>query len=168
MAKVKVTNRPMPAVGKPSARPSNRRGSPEAIEKRRVARMFNDLLGGRGAAAQKLDGRTEKRRQRLLRELEQGQAHGDKELKPLDVLQRVQELLELGEPVASIRKVCKIPRSRQQNEGVVELVHRLHNAYAFRPEAYRFVGISDETLNEAGILQTEGGRRVSRKKKLLD
>ena len=167
MPKTKVTTRPAPAAPKAFLRPANRRGSPEAIEKRRVARMFNDLLGGRGAA-EKLDGRTEKRRQRLLRELEQGQAHGDKELKPLDVLQRVQELLELGEPVSSIRKVCKVPRSRQQNEGVVELVHRLHNAYAFRPEAYRFVGISDETLTEAGVLQSDGAKRLSRRKKLAE
>jgi hypothetical protein len=29
----------------------NRRGCPEAIEKRRVARLFNDILGGRGAGA---------------------------------------------------------------------------------------------------------------------
>ena len=51
--------------------------------------MFNDLLGGRGPTAQKLDGRTEKRRQRLLKELELGMARGAKrELKPLDVLQR--------------------------------------------------------------------------------
>lgn len=153
------------AKSKVSMRPANRRGSPEAIEKRRVARMFNDFLGGRGAAAQKLDGRTEKRRQRLLRELEQGQSHGDRELKPLDVLQRVQELLELGEPVSSIRKVAKIPRSRPQNEGVVELVHRLHNAYAFRPEAYRFVGITEETLAEAGVLPNDGQRRAAARKK---
>src|SRR4029079_1346699 len=85
-------------------RPPNRRGSPEAIEKRRVARVFNDILGGRGAAAHKLDGRTEKRRQRLLKELEAGKARGSRELKPLDVLQRVQELMDLGETVSSIRK----------------------------------------------------------------
>ena len=42
------------------ARAPNRRGSPEAIEKRRAARVFNDVLGGRGTASQKLDGRTEK------------------------------------------------------------------------------------------------------------
>jgi len=66
-------------------RAPNRRGSPEAIEKRRVARVFNDILGGRGASAHKLDGRTEKRRQRLLKELEAGCARGTRELKPLDL-----------------------------------------------------------------------------------
>ncbi len=57
---------------------TNRRGSPEAIEKRRVARVFNDILGGSGSAAGKLDGRTEKRRQRLLSELEAGKARGSR------------------------------------------------------------------------------------------
>ena len=150
---------------KASVRGGNRRGSPEAIEKRKVARMFNDLLGGRGANAAKLDGRTEKRRQRLLRELEQGQAHGDRELKPLDVLQRVQELLDLGEQLSSIRKVCKVPKSLTANEGIVELVHRLHNAYGFRPETYRFVGIAEDVLGEAGVIQAEGARKSGRKKK---
>ncbi|GAC1393746.1 MAG: hypothetical protein NVS3B10_25010 [Polyangiales bacterium] len=154
------------AKAKISARGGNRRGSPEAIEKRRVARMFNDLMGGRGSSTQTLDGRTEKRRQRLLKELEEGHAHGSKELKPLDVLQRVQELLELGEQISSIRKVCKIPKSRLQSEGIIELVHRLHNAYAFRPETYRFVGISDETLGEAGVLQTEGSKKGTRRRRV--
>src|SRR5262245_50389402 len=80
-------------VGAPK-RAANRRGSPEAIEKRRVARIFNDVLSGRGAGAHKLDGRTEKRRQRLLKELEAGKARGSRELKPLDVLQHVQELMD--------------------------------------------------------------------------
>ena len=100
-----------PRLARP-ARPANRRGSPEAIEKRRVARVFNDILGGRGASSAKLDGRTEKRRQRLLKELEAGKARGSRELKPLDVLQRVQELMDLGEPLGSIRKVTKIGRAR--------------------------------------------------------
>src|SRR5271163_2347216 len=92
-------------------KPQNRRGSPEAIEKRRAARQFNDVLGGRGASAQKLDGRTEKRRQRLLKELADGMARGRRDLKPLDVLQRVQELMDLGETIGSIRKVAKVRKT---------------------------------------------------------
>jgi hypothetical protein len=153
------------AKAKASARSGNRRGSPEAIEKRKVARMFNDFLGGRGAAAHKLDGRTEKRRQRLMRELEAGQAHGQRELKPLDILQRVQELLELGEPVSSIKKVRKVPKSIPFAEESVELVQRLHKAYAFRKEAYRFVGISDDVLGDAGVVPNESGRKGARKKR---
>jgi len=133
-------------------RPANRRGSPEAIEKRRVARVFNDILGGRGASSQKLDGRTEKRRQRLLKELEAGKASGSRELKPLDVLQRVQELMDLGEPLSSIRKVAKVRKSTVTAEAIVGVVERLHRAYRFRPEVYRFVGIGEDVLREAGVL----------------
>ncbi len=131
---------------------ANRRGSPEAIEKRRVARVFNDILGGRGAAASKLDGRTEKRRQRLLKELEAGKARGSRELKPLDILQRVQELMDLGEPLSSIRKVAKVKKTQVAKEAIVDVVERLHRAYSFRPEVYRFVGIGEEVLREAGVL----------------
>jgi hypothetical protein len=136
----------------------NRRGSPEAIEKRRAARLFNDVLGGRGSATQKLDGRTEKRRQRLLKELEDGKARGARELKPLDVLQRVQELMDLGEPLSSIRKVAKVRKTTIPEATIVEVVQRLHEAYGFRPEAYRFVGIGDEVLRGAGVLTGEPRR----------
>jgi hypothetical protein len=134
----------------------NRRGSPEAIEKRRAARMFNDVLGGRPAG--KLDGRTEKRRQRLLAELESGKvsAGGKRDLKPLDVLQNVNELLEMGESVASIRKVHKPKKSPTELGDAAEIadvIGRLHRAYGFRPEAYRFVGIGDDVLRAAGVLE---------------
>ena len=133
-------------------RAANRRGSPEAIEKRRVARVFNDILGGRGASANKLDGRTEKRRQRLLKELENGKARGSRELKPLDVLQHVQELMDLGEPLSSIRKVTKVRKNALPAEAIVDVVERLHRAYSFRPEVYRFVGIGEDVLRDAGVL----------------
>jgi len=144
-------------------RPANRRGSPEAIEKRRVARVFNDILGGRGASAHKLDGRTEKRRQRLLKELEAGKARGSRELKPLDVLQRVQELMDLGEPLSSIRKVTKVRKSAVAPEAIVRVVERLHRAYSFRPEVYRFVGIGEDVLREAGVLADASKRRLKSK-----
>ena len=144
-------------------RPPNRRGSPEAIEKRRVARVFNDILGGRGASAHKLDGRTEKRRQRLLKELEAGKARGSRELKPLDVLQRVQELMDLGEPLSSIRKVTKVRKSTLAPEAIVGVIERLHRAYSFRPEVYRFVGIPEEVLREAGVLAGAPKRRLKTK-----
>ena len=148
-----------------AAKPQNRRGSPEAIEKRRAARMFNDVLGGRGLGAQKLDGRTEKRRQRLLRELEAGTARGARELKPLDVLQHVQELLTLGEPLANIRKVAKVRKLAALPETIVDVVQRLHKAYGFRPEAYRFVGINDDVLRVAGVIPADPAARRPRAKK---
>jgi hypothetical protein len=153
------------AKAKAPSKPQNRRGSPEAIEKRRAARIFNDVVGGRGVSGHKLDVRTEKRRQRLLAELEAGSTRGKRELKPLDVLQHVQELLELGESLSSIRKVAKVRRSTLPDESVVEVVERLHQAYGFRAEAYRFVGIGDEVLRAAGILGDDGARRPRGRKK---
>jgi hypothetical protein len=131
--------------------PLNRRGSPEAIAKRRAGRAFNDLFDpGSGGL---LDGRTQKRRQRMLYELEHNKARGSgRELKPLDVLSHVSELLALGETLAAIRKVCK-PRPAPEVEGsLVTVVQELHRAYGFRPEAYRFVGLDDGVLRAAGVL----------------
>ncbi len=133
------------------SKPANRRGSPEAIEKRRAARYFNDVLGGRAAGRRRLDGRTEKRRLRLLRELESGKARS-RDLKPLDVLAHVQELLELGETVGSLRKVAKVKKSAVLGEEVAVAVSRLHRAYGFRPEVYRFLGIGEDVLKAAGVL----------------
>ncbi|HLK38062.1 MAG TPA: hypothetical protein VKU41_14975 [Polyangiaceae bacterium] len=146
-------------------KPQNRRGSPEAIEKRRVARLFNDILGGRGAHAGKRDGRTEKRRQRLMRELESGQARGSRDLKPLDVLVRVHELIELGEPLRSIRKVAKVRKASVPPEEVVAVVGRLHRAYGFHRECYRFVGVGDDVLREAGVLGAEPPKRARAKRR---
>lgn len=143
---------------RPPARPTNRRGSPEAIEKRRAARLFNDVLGGRRSAG-KLDGRTEKRRQRLLTELEAGRTRTGRELKPLDVLQHVDELLSIGEPLSSVRKVAKVRKHGVPDKELAGVVGRLHKAYAFRPEAYRFVGIGDEVLRAAGVLEASGAAR---------
>jgi hypothetical protein len=165
MAKGTKRARSASAPGAAGGKPQNRRGSPEAIEKRRAARMFNDVLGGRGLGAQKLDGRTEKRRQRLLRELEAGTARGARELKPLDILHHVQELMDLGEPLSSIRKVAKVRKSTVPPESMVEVVGRLHKAYNFPPEAYRFVGVGDDVLRSAGVLTTEGPQRGRSKKR---
>jgi hypothetical protein len=146
-------------------KPPNRRGSPEAVEKRRAARIFNDVLGGRGASGHKLDGRTEKRRQRLLKELEAGMARGSRELKPLDVLQRVQELMDLGEPLSNIRKIARPRKTPLPDDAIVEVVERLHKAYSFRPEVYRFVGIGEDVLRTAGVLREDAAKRARGRRK---
>ena len=148
------------------AKPQNRRGSPEAIEKRRAARLFNDILGGRGSGAHKRDGRTEKRRQRLMRELESGKVRGARELKPLDVLVRVHELMELGEPLRSIRRIAKVRKPAAPAQEMVDVVSRLHKAYGFRPECYRFVGIGEDVLRSAGVLAAEPARRPRGRKRI--
>lgn len=42
---------------------------------------------------------------------------------------------------------------------MVEVVSRLHKAYGFRPECYRFVGVGDDVLRSAGVLGAESMRR---------
>jgi hypothetical protein len=150
------------AKTKTGARSPNRRGSPEAIEKRRAGRRFNDVLSGRGGSRPSLDGRTEKRRQRLLRELERGSTETARPLKPLDVLLRVDELLSLGEPLASIRKVARARKPGVASESIVLAVGQLHTAYHFRPETYRFVGIGEDVLRSAGVLEGDRVRKGQR------
>jgi hypothetical protein len=139
---------------------SNRRGSVEAVEKRRAGRSFNEVLSGLAGSGKVLDGRTEKRRQRMLKELVAGETIRRKPLKPLDILLRAQELLTLGETVASLREALKgKKRPRVAGPSVVDAVRKLHRAYGFRYETYRFVGIDDETLEAAGLRKSERARQ---------
>lgn len=148
----------MPRKVEPPA-PANRRGSPEAIDKRRSARSFNELLDPTGVS--RLDGRTEQRRRRLLLELESGKARGSgRPLKPVDVLSHVTELLALGESLAAIRKVCRPRPAPPIDARFIETLTRLHRAYGFPKEAYSFVGVSDEALKRAGICS---GARISKR-----
>jgi hypothetical protein len=133
--------------------PPSRRASPDVVQKRRVARQFNDLLLGTGGGTGRLDGRTEKRRQRLLEELREGVARSNAApLKPIDVLSRVASLLALETPLAMIRKFARPARKVTSSDEVVDGIRKLHGAYAFPPEVYAFVGIDDETLKRAGVL----------------
>ena len=139
-------------------RADNRRASPEAVEKRRAARLFNKAMLGEGRGG-RADGRTERRRRRLLEELAKGATRGGKRgLKPIDVLARVQELLALGEPLASIRKACPKPRPVEATPEVIEGVRRIHEAYAFPADAYAFVGLDVEALHAAGVLPDRADR----------
>lgn len=142
---------------KPSAgRSPNRRGSPEAIAKRRAGRAFNVLLGS-GSGRRRLDGRSQKRRERLLHELRTGKTRGSRqELKPLDVLTRVNELLELGESMSVIRKVCRGRAPAAGRAALIQVVTDLHQAYGFRADAYRLLGLDDEVLRAAGVVDGAG------------
>jgi hypothetical protein len=129
----------------------NRRASPEAVAKRRAARAFNEVVLGPGPGPRAGDGRTERRRRRMLHELAQGATGSGHELKPIDVLLRVQALLDLGETVASISAARALPEPVKTTDALVEGVRRLHQAYAFAPEVYRFVGIGEAALVMAGV-----------------
>ncbi|KYG06429.1 hypothetical protein BE21_34830 [Sorangium cellulosum] len=153
-ARAGSTKAPRPAKRNGDAQ--NRRGSPDAVEKRRAARRFNELLLGGGGRAG--DGRTERRRRRLLAELAEGVARrGKRALKPIDVLSRVEELLELGEPLASIRKAYPPPPPVEVTAELVEGLRHLHRAYGFSADVYRFVGLDAHALRKAGVLR--GGER---------
>lgn len=115
------------------------RGSPEAVAKRRAARSLNTMFGSGGTGPTR-DGRTEKRRQRLLTELQEGQRNG-RPIKALEVLVNTNELLELGETLGSIRKRGAKPLKAELSEEDMEIVHRTQQEYGFRPEAWKMLGV---------------------------
>ncbi|MGF1465907.1 MAG: hypothetical protein ACFCGT_07215 [Sandaracinaceae bacterium] len=122
---------------------ASRRGSPEAIEKRRAARALNAIFAGRQEGPQGLDGRTEKRRQRLVAELKEGKSAKGEPLQPVEQLQHVDDLMEIGETVASLRKQgVKFPRTRvAELRGADDLIEQVQEAYDFRAEAWRILGV---------------------------
>ncbi|MFT3921978.1 MAG: hypothetical protein QM778_05540 [Myxococcales bacterium] len=138
---------------------SGGRGSAEAIEKRRVARQLNTLFGGPGNPAGKLDGRTEKRRQRLLKELKEGRA--GQALKPIEIVCHANELLSLGETLTSIRK-NGLKASRidlVDSSEKAETVLRAQEAYGFRPEVWKLLGIDLAELESAENSKAPATRR---------
>jgi hypothetical protein len=136
------------------------RGSAEAIEKRRVARQLNTLFGGGNNQPGKLDGRTEKRRLRLLKELKDGRA--GQALKPIEIIAHANELLEMGETLSTIRKNgVKTPKLELDGSSErVETVLRAQEAYGFRPEVWKLLGIDlAELTAESSAAKTAGRRR---------
>lgn len=124
------------------------------MAKRRAARAFNEVLAG--GSPRPGDGRTERRRRRLLQELTEGVTRSGQDLKPIDVLLRAQALLDLGETAESLVAARPPPPAVPATEALIEGVRRLHAAYGFAPEVYRLVGIDDAALRLAGVL---GGKR---------
>jgi hypothetical protein len=136
-----------PGMVKGGRKESGGRGSAEAIEKRRVARQLNALFGAGGHAAGKLDGRTEKRRQRLLKELKDGK--NGQPLKPIELITHANELLGLGETLSSIRKNGIKAQRMELPDSVdkVEAVQRAQEAYQFNPEVWKLLGIDLDELS---------------------
>ena len=143
------------------------RGSPEAVEKRRAARQLNALLLGSSKSAVELDGRTEKRRQRLIQELKEGR--GGEAIKPIDRLSHVNELLGIGENFSSLRKqgikVTKTPL----NDEVIETAERVQAANPeIRPSAWKILGIDMDAegrvVREPAVRTRGRGRPAKRKK----
>ncbi|MFO0695656.1 MAG: hypothetical protein U0230_18990 [Polyangiales bacterium] len=144
------------AKQKKAAKSSGGRGSAEAIQKRRAARHLNTILLGGGSAESKLDGRTEKRRKRLLKELTDGKS--GQPLKPIDVVSHVDELLGLGETMASIKKAGVKARKTAATPDVVDAVRKAQDAYSFRSEAWKMLGLSLEELTAPAAPKAGRGR----------
>jgi hypothetical protein len=116
------------------------RGSPEATEKRRVARALNAIVARSGGGPIGLDGRTEKRRQRLVRELTEGRRGAP--ISPIDVLTHVGELLALGETIDTLEKQGVEPRRTAMSPELQEVCERVREAYDLPEEAFHFLGLS--------------------------
>ena len=137
---------------------SGGRGSPEAVEKRRVARQLNALFGGRAPGEGKLDGRTAKRRLRLLKELKEGR--GGRGLKAIEVVSHANELLLIGDKLSGIRKNgVKAPRI-EIDDSTMKVVARTQTAYGFRPEAWKLLGV--QLASDAKRAKNGAGKKRGR------
>lgn len=141
---------------------ARKKGSSDAAKKRSIARRFNDSLVGRTPRARRektLDRRTARRLDRYRAELKKGKKNGDKVLTPLDVAVRVHELLNFGDRLADIRKLSKPREIDYDGEALVRVLKEMHPIYQFRPEAYRYAGVTNESLVAAGVLDKMPTRR---------
>ena len=124
---------------KTTKKPAGGRGSAEAVAKRRAARQLNTLLSGGKQPGDKLDGRTEKRRLRLVKELKDGRR--GRPLKAIDFVTHVNELLEIGETLASLRKQGVKARKPEQTPELLDVARAAQKAYGFRADAWKMMGL---------------------------
>ncbi|GAB5544463.1 MAG: hypothetical protein RLO52_18850 [Sandaracinaceae bacterium] len=115
----------------------NRRGSREAVAKRRVARALNQLFERKAHGVR--DGRTEKRRRRLLKELKQGRS--GQPLQPSDVVSHASELLALGETLGSIRKNGVLQSGFSATPETVRVAREVQTLNGYDPRAWKLLGI---------------------------
>ncbi len=125
-----------------------RRGSPEAIAKRRAARSLNRIFD-QGATASAMDGRTLKRKKRLLKELQEGK--GGETLKAHEVLGHVTELMTLGENLTSIRKLKpRLPPTPPLSGEFLDVVRDTQRSYNYDPRAWKVLGIDIDSVMAGG------------------
>lgn len=110
------------------------------MEKRRAARALHTALAHADAGGALTDGRAERRRQRLVKELKEGRA--GKPLAAIDVLTHAAELLALGETLASLDKRGIKPRKVQASEELTAAARRVQAAYALPTEVFALIGLS--------------------------
>src|SRR5690606_14398631 len=148
------------------AKQKTRRGSPEAIAKRRAARSLNRIFDA-GAAANALDGRTLKRKKRLLKELQEGK--GGEALKAHEVLSHVTELLGLGENMTSIRQLkLRLPPTPPLAGDTLGIIRDTQTSYGFDPRAWKLIGVDIDAVMSGSIGEeapATGRKKRARKKK---
>jgi len=152
--------RPRKSKKRATKKAPNRRGAPDAIAKRRASRALNQLFesGGTGPG---LDGRTLKRKKRLLDELQQGRDGAP--LKAVELLKHVSDLLELGETLTSLRKLKpKLPPTPTLDADAASVISAAQSAYAFDDRAWKLLGVN---LDKLGAPSPKRGRRSVGKKK---
>ena len=161
MARKKAAPKKAPAK-KRSVKKADNRSSVDAGKKRSMARRFNDALKPRvasGTGKKALDKRTGKRLDRYRKELKTGKTSKGRNLSPLDVAMRVDELLAHGDKLGDIKKLTKPRAIDADHETLVGILNEMHPVYGYRAEAYRFAGVSNEALLEAGIIDKLPARR---------
>ena len=147
-----------------------KRGSPEAIAKRRAARALNRLFDEGGSPAT-MDGRTLKRKKRLMKELKEGRKGSP--LKAHEVLGHVDELLKLGETLTTIRKLKPMtPPTPTLDEDTVAVIKQTQATYGFDPKAWKVLGVDIQKVvgggggaTSAGTGRTSKTGKTAKKKK---
>lgn len=137
------------------------RGSAEAIEKRRAARQLNALLTS-GPKKQQLDGRTAKRRARLIAELKDGGKDG-KPLQPIDFLKHIEDLFGIGETAASLRKQGVKARKLELTPEIQETIEATQKAYGFKSETWKMLGVDLFGADEAPTPAPAPAKKAAKK-----
>lgn len=138
----------------------NRRGSPEAVAKRRAARALNQLFDGLRVG--RLDGRTEKRRLRLLKELKTGRRGSP--LAPTEIVSHASELLRLGETLSTIRKNGVLKPSFEPTPAAIAVAREVQQLNAYEPKAWKLLGIDLEPGAEKKPAAKRAAKKAPRKK----
>lgn len=142
---------------KAAAKKETRRGSPEAIAKRRSARALNTLFA-KGATMESMDGRTLKMKRRLTKELVEGKK--GEPLKAHEVLGHVTQLLQMGENLTSIRQLKpRLPPRPPLTEEVINAMRETQAAYGFPAAAWKVLGVDIEAIMSGGGAPARKGRK---------
>jgi hypothetical protein len=140
-----------------------RRGSPEAVAKRRAARALNSIFDKGPSTEAELDGRTLKRKRRLIKELQEGK--GGEPLKAHEILTHATELFAMGENLASIRKLKpKLPPKPEISDATVAVIRDTQASYAFDKAAWKLIGVDLAAVLNGGA-QDAGGTEAPKAKK---